>query len=162
MVVIEQINGKETNPAPIKKEGSEIDYSLDKVDEQKFQDYKKMTDYIKEKGWDFWDEYNNIMEKAIKPFEKLYKDILNKGNVNKINVENKDLSSMSNEALNQEAEKILEPQPEELDWQKEIIKKINWNGSPEEIQKLNEIISNNMADVQNYWKKIWGENEKQM
>ena len=162
MVVIEQINGKETNPAPIKKEGSEIDYSLDKVDEQKFQDYKKMTDYIKEKGWDFWDEYNNIMEKAIKPFEKLYKDILNKGNVNKINVENKDLSSMSNEALNQEAEKILEPQPEELDWQKEIIKKINWNGSPEEIQKLNEIISNNMTDVQNYWKKIWGENEKQM
>ena len=27
-----------------------VDYSLDKVDEQKFNEYKKMTDYIKENG----------------------------------------------------------------------------------------------------------------
>ena len=156
----EENEAPKTSDLTKKEESNKIDYNLDKVDEQKFQEYKKMTDYIKENGWEYWDEYNNIMEKAIEPFEKQIQDILNKSNVNKISVENKDLSSMSDEALNQEAEKRLEPQPEELKWQKEIIKKINWNGSSEEIQRLNEIINNNMSDVQNFWKKIWWENRE--
>lgn len=156
----EENEAPKTSDLTKKEESNKIDYNLDKVDEQKFQEYKKMTDYIKENGWEYWDEYNNIMEKAIEPFEKQIQDILNKSNVNKISVENKDLPSMSDEALNQEAEKRLEPQPEELKWQKEIIKKINWNGSSEEIQRLNEIINNNMSDVQNFWKKIWWENRE--
>ena len=138
----EENEATKTSDLTKKEESNKIDYNLDKVDEQKFQEYKKMTDYIKENGWEYWDEYNNIMEKAIEPFEKQIQDILNKSNVNKISVENKDLSSMSDEALNQEAEKRLEPQPEELKWQKEIIK------------------NNNMSDVQNFWKKIWWENRE--
>ena len=160
-MVVEQIarsNEQEEAPkkANIKKTevSNNVDYSLDKVDEQKFNEYKKMTDYIKENGWEYWKEYNDIMEKAIKPFEKQIKDILNKSDINKTNIENKDLESMSDEEVAREAEKRLEPQPEELNWQKEIIKKINGNGSSEEIQKLNEIVNNNMADVQNFYEKI--------
>jgi hypothetical protein len=48
----------------------------------------------------------------------------------------------------------MKNQPEELKQQRELIKKINWNGSSEEIQKLNEIVNNNMVDVQNFYEKI--------
>ncbi len=157
-MAVEQIatsNEQEEAPkkADLKKTevSNNIDYNLDKIDEEKFQEFKKMTDYIEKNGWEYGEEYNNIMEKSIKPFEKQIKDILNKSNVIK---ENKDLDKKSDEEIAREADERMKNQPEELKQQRELIKKINWNGSSEEIQKLNEIVNNNMVDVQNFYEKI--------
>lgn len=130
-----------------------VDYSLDKVNEEKFNEFKKMADYIKENGKEYGDEYKNIVDKAITPFEEKISKILNKEKLKKNNI---DVNSMSDEELQNEADKRLELQPEELDWQREILKKINNNWSSEEIQELNEIVNNNMADVQNFYDKIVG------
>lgn len=122
-----------------------IDYNLDSINEEKFQQFKNMTDYIKEKGWEYEKEYKNIMNNIIKPFEE---------NLNKILDKNKDINSMSDKELADEAEAKMNNQPQELRKQQELIKKINGNWSQEEVQKLNEIVNNNMADVQNFYNKI--------
>ena len=67
---------------------------------------------------------------------------------------NKSLDSMSDEEVANEADEIMKNQPEELKSQQELIKKINWNGSPEEIQKLNEIVNDSMGEVQSFYDKI--------
>lgn len=128
-----------------------IDYNLDQVDEQRFQEFKEMTDYIKENGWEYGDEYNKILKDVIKPFEDQIQNILDKNNKSKIN---KSLDSMSDEEIANEANERMKNQPEELKSQQELIKKINWNGSPEEIQKLNEIVNDSMAEVQSFYDKI--------
>ena len=46
----EENEAPKTSDLTKKEESNKIDYNLDKVDEQKFQEYKKMTDYIKENG----------------------------------------------------------------------------------------------------------------
>ena len=125
-----------------------VDYSLDTIDEQKFQEFKKMIDYIKENGGEYKNEYEDIMNKVIKPFEEKIKSILDK------NKETKDLDSLSDEELNNIADERMKNQPEELMKQQELIRKINNNGSPEEVQQLNEMVNENMVDVQNFYNKI--------
>ena len=155
MAGLEQIaTSNEVNEAP-KNVGVEktevsnnVDYNLDKIDEQKFQEFKEMTDYIKENGWEYGDEYNKIINDVIKPFEDQIQNILYKNKMNK------SLDSMSDEEIANEADEIMRNQPEELRSQQELIKKINWNGSPEEIQKLNEIVNDSMAEVQSFYDKI--------
>lgn len=140
-----------------KKEVSDkVDYNLDKVDEKKFKKFKKMADYIKENGKEFWDEYRNIVNNAITPFEEKISKILNKEKFLKKN--NIDVSSASDEQLQEEADKRAGLQPEELNWQREILKEIINNWSEQEIQQLNEIVNNNMADVQSFYDKIAGWN----
>jgi len=146
----EEVHSENTTPKKTEVSNN-IDYDLDTIDEEKFQEFKKMTDYIKKNGWEYGDEYNHIMEKSIKPFERQIKDILNKSNVT---TESKDLDSKSDEEIAREADEIIKNQPEELNQQKELIKKINWNGSPEEIQKLNEIVNDGMGEVQSFYDKI--------
>ena len=128
-----------------------VDYNLDKIDEEKFQEFTKMVDYIKENGWEYGEEYKRIMNDKIKPFEEQIKDILDRNNES---WENNNLDSMSDEEIADEADERMKNQPEKLRSQQELIKKINWNWSPEEIQKLNEIINENMADLKSFYDKI--------
>ena len=139
------VNSKETDVS------NKIDYKLNKIDEEKFKEFKKMADYIEKNGWEYREEYKKIMDERIKPFEKQLQDILNKSNEN---VTEENLDKKSDEEIAKEADKRMKNQPEEFKQQTELIKKINWNGSPEEIQKLNEIVNNNMTDVQNFYEKI--------
>ena len=137
---------------PIKKieswvSSDAVDYNLDKVNEQKFQEFKKMTDYIKEKGWKYEEEYHNIVNKIITPFGEQIQKILNK-NITK------NVDSMSDIEIAKEADKIMKNQPKEVNGQQELIKKINWNWSPKEISKLNEFVTENMTDVRSFYKKI--------
>ncbi len=124
---------------------NKIDYNLDSINEEKFQQFKEMTDYIKENGWEYEKEYQNIMNNVIKPLEE---------NLNKILDKNKDINSMSDKELADAAEEKMNNQPKKLREQQELIKKINGNWSQEEVQKLNEIVNNNMADVQDFYNKI--------
>ena len=50
-----------------------VDYSLDTIDEQKFQEFKKMTDYIKEKGREYEGEYDDIMNRVSSHLKKKFK-----------------------------------------------------------------------------------------
>lgn len=123
-----------------------IDYNLKEINEEKFNKFKEMTDYIKENGGEYWDEYRDIVNRIITPFEEKFQSIINK--------ETKDLDSLSDEELNNIANERMKKHPEELMKQKEVIRKINNNGSPEEIQQLNEMVNENMVDVQNFYSKI--------
>ena len=158
MVNLEQVaTSNKSNEAPknvvVEKTevSNNVDYNLDKVDEQKFLEFKEMTDYIRKNGWEYGDEYNKIIDNVITPFEDQLKNILSKNYKDKIN---KSLDSMSDEEVANEADEIMKNQPEELKGQQELIKKINWNGSPEEIQKLNEIVNDSMGEVQSFYDKI--------
>ena len=145
------------------EESNKIDYNLDKVDEKKLQEYIDMTDYIRENGWkykEYNDEFNQIMEEKIKPFEKQIKDILEKSDGKRSKKEKVDRDSMSDEEIAKNADERLEHQPEELKKQQEIIARINDNWSPEEINKLNEIVAESMAEVQTFAKKIWYSKKK--
>ena len=153
MAALEQIatsNTQDEAPKDVAVEKTEvsdnIDYNLDQVDEQKFQEFKEMTDYIKENGWEYGDEYNKIVNDVISPFESQIQNILDKNN--------KSLDSMSDEEIAKKADEIMKNQPKELKSQQELIKKINWNGSSEEIQKLNEIVNDSMAEVKSFYDKI--------
>jgi hypothetical protein len=64
------------------------------------------------------------MEERIKPFEKQLQDILNKS---KKPTENKDYSSQTDEEIAEEADEIINKQPEELDKQQALIAEINNN-----------------------------------
>ncbi len=132
-------------------DSNEVDVTLDKVDEKKFLEFKKMVDYIKENGWEYEEEYKKIMEDWIKPFEKQYQDILNKS---KKPTENKDYSERTDKELENKAEEIRNRQPEEFDKQQALIAEINNNWTSEEINKLNEIMTEGMAEVQSFWDKI--------
>ena len=137
---------------------NQIDYDLDKVNKEKLQDFKDMAEYIKENGEEYkeyQEEFSQIMKDKIGPFEKQLNDLLYKSNPNGTQKENVDWDSVSDEDLNNDADIRLEHQPEELDGQKEIIAKIYENWSPEEIEKLYDIVNENMVDVQNFAAKIW-------
>jgi rRNA maturation endonuclease Nob1 len=145
-------NGQYEAPKNVKPEKTEVsdkvDYNLDGIDEQKFQEFKKMTDYIKENGGEYKDEYEDIMNRVIKPFEEKIQSILNR------NKETGDLDSLSDEEVNRIANEVMERQPEEFTKQQELIRKINSNGSSEEIHRLNEMVNENKADVQKLYDKI--------
>lgn len=148
-------NAVEANQKDIKWEmvweSNNIDLNLNKVDEKKFLEFKKMADYIKENGWEYEEEYKKIMEERIKPFEKQLQDILSKNNKSK---ESKDYSSQTDEEIAEEADEIINKQPEELRKQQALIAEINNNWTSEEINKLNEIMTEGMAEVQSFWDKI--------
>jgi len=122
-----------------------IDTTKSEVDEEMFNNFKKMVDDIKDHGWVYEKQYNDIMNRIVKPFEEKIKIILDK------NRETKDISSMSDEELNNVANERMELQPDELEWQKELFKKITESGSSEEIEQLYEMVNNNMADIQSFW-----------
>ena len=60
-----------------------LDKSLNKVDEEKFQEYVEMIDYIRENGWEYEEEYEGIVNNAIKPLEDQINKILNKNMANR-------------------------------------------------------------------------------
>ena len=83
---------------------------------------------------------------------------MDKGSINKVNKESKDLDSLSDQEIAKEAEERMKNQPEKLRKQQELIEKINnsWDGRA--INKLNEIMTESMSDLQSFWEKISGEN----
>lgn len=122
-----------------------IDYSKNEINEEKFNDFKKMVDDIKNFWWEYKKQYDDIMDKVIKPFEDKIQRILYK------NRETKNVNAMSNEELNNEANERMELQPSELEWQQKLFQKITESGSSEEVEKLYEMVNNNMADVKTFW-----------
>ena len=145
-------SNNEENEAPknaqLKEVKDSIDYEKNNVDVAKLQEFKKMTDDIQKYGWEYAKEYDDIMKKAISPFEKKIREILDK------NEKSKDINSMSNEELNNLANERMEGQPKELEWQQKLLKRITESGSSEDVQQLNEIVNNNMADVQAFRNRI--------
>ena len=145
-------SNNEENEAPknaqLKEVKDSIDYEKNNVDVAKLQEFKKMTDDIQKYGWEYAREYDDIMKKAISPFEKKIREILDK------NEKAKDINSMSNEELNNLANERMEGQPKELEWQQKLLKRITESGSSEDVQQLNEIVNNNMADVQAFRNRI--------
>lgn len=127
-----------------------IDTTKNKVDEATFNNFQKMVNDIKNYGWEYKKEYDDIMDRVIKPFEERIQMILEK------NKEAKDLSSMSDKELEDVANGRMELQPDELEWQQELFKKITESGSSEEVEQLYEMVNNNMADVQAFWNQYIG------
>ena len=122
-----------------------IDYSKNEINEAKFNDFKKMVDDIKNYWWEYKKQYDDIMDSVIRPFEDKIQKILYK------NKETKNVNAMSDEELNNEANGRMELQPSELEWQQELFQKITESGSSEEVEKLYEMVNNNMADVKTFW-----------
>ena len=140
---------------PYKEES--LDKSLNKVDEEKFQEYVEMIDYIRENGWEYEEEYEGIVNNAIKPLEDQINKILNKNMANR-NLETRNLVFMPNKEMEWVVAEILNGQPDGVNNFKDVIKAINENWSPDEILALNNIVNENMNDVQNFYTKIINKN----
>ena len=138
-------------------EEESLDKSLNKVDEEKFQEYVEMIDYIRENGWEYEEEYEGIVNNAIKPLEDQINKILNKNMTNR-NLETRNLVFMPNKEMEWVVAEILNGQPDGVNNFKDVIKAINENWSPDEILALNNIINENMNDVQNFYTKIINKN----
>ena len=134
-----------------------LDKSLNKVDEEKFQEYVEMIDYIRENGWEYEEEYEGIVNNAIKPLEDQINKILNKNMANR-NLETRNLVFMPNKEMEWVVAEILNGQPDGVNNFKDVIKAINENWSPDEILALNNIVNENMNDVQNFYTKIINKN----
>ena len=123
-----------------------IDSSLNQVNEQTLREFARKMKYIHENGWNeekqpidnIWAKYESIIKKIFEEDENVMWDI----------------NTMSDKEVENAADRAMEDQPNKINEQKKVYMMAIWNASPEDIQKLNEFVNENMADVQNYYNKI--------
>lgn len=155
---LKDLKSKIVNKGEIKKEedsSSELELkkekdedlskkNLDKVDEDKLSAFKLKTEYLQQ-FW--WDEYRQIVNDVMSQFDRDIKKILDKTDEEKPKEVEIELTSKTDEQLENEANEAISQQSKKFERQKAMINKIYEKWSAEDIKLLNDCINKYMEEV---------------